>query len=252
MPDPLMVTVAVSTLGAGAGRLCLPEPRAGIEYLILVQRPDEAPSGLWSERQDVVRVDLADLGLSNSRNAGLTRATGDLLLFSDEDVTLDPDGILALRECFAQDPDLVLAAGWRAERLPNPPPLPAPLSRRNSGRICAPEFMVRMTALRSLGVRFDPDFGLGAVHGLGEDYVFVTDVLRAGGKGQMVPVVPGAHPHASTGDTWDDPALLAARRAVIRRVFGGWAPVVRLAYGLRHRHRLGGLMPMLRFMWSGR
>ncbi|TNJ40944.1 glycosyltransferase family 2 protein [Phaeobacter sp. B1627] len=247
----LSVTVAISTLGAGLERIRLPAPRAGLDYLILLQRPQEAPApeqALLAGRGDVTLVPLDSLGLSNSRNAALDLACGDLLLFSDDDVTLDPAGILALRDRFAVLPDLVLAAGWRAERLPKGAREQA-LSRFNSGRICAPEFMVRREATAALGVRFDPAFGLGARHGVGEDYVFVTDILRAGGRGRAVPVTVGAHPHESTGDRWDDPALLAARRAVIDRVFGPVGPGIWALFLLRHRRRFDAALPWLRAMF---
>ena len=246
----LTVTVAISTLGGGVARIRLPQPVAGIDYLILLQQPQAAPTdacaALTGGRGDVVVAELPDRGLSNSRNAGLTQARGDLVLFSDDDVTLAPEGILALRDHFSADPALALAAGWRAERLP-PAGALSRLTRFNSGRICAPEFMVRRDEVKRLGLRFDPEFGLGARHGLGEDYVFVTDILRAGGRGRAVPVVTGSHPHISTGERWDEPELLRARQAVIGRVFGIWAAPVRIAYALRHRRRFSTLALILSF-----
>ncbi len=242
--------MAISTLGAGLERICLPAAQAEIDYLILLQAPEAAPIGraeaLLEGRTDVTIVPCSDRGLSNSRNAGLRQAKGDLVLFSDDDVTLEVGGILALRAAFVADPALVLAAGWRAERLPAHPRR-AQLTRFNSGRICAPEFMVRRKDTLSLGVWFDPDFGLGAPHGVGEDYIFITDLLRRGGKGLALPVVTGSHPHASTGEHWGDPVLLAARRAVLARVFGRWAGLVRIAYAFRHRARFATVAQMFSF-----
>jgi len=246
----LTVTIAISTLGAGLARIRLPEPHPDIDYLILLQMPQDAPTGLadtlTTERRDVVVLARSDRGLSNSRNAGLDKAQGDLVLFSDDDVILRVEGVLALRDQFQRDPDLAVVAGWRAERLPSKASEQR-LTRLNSGRICAPEFMVHKHKTQALGVGFDPEFGLGTCYGIGEDYIFVTDLLRAGGKGCTVPVVPGAHPHASTGDDWSDPVLLAARRTVIGRVFGVWAAPIRFAYGLRHWHRFANGVEVLRF-----
>jgi len=238
------VTVAISTLGQGIRRIDLPDPEPGISYLVLHQRPE---AGAGCARPDVTLRLLDSLGLSNSRNAALELAVDDLVLFADDDVGLNLEGIRQLAACFAEDPDLALAVGWRAEQF-SADAVSAPLTRFNSGRVCAPEFMVRRSVIQALGVRFDPDFGLGARHGVGEDYVFVTDILRAGGKGWTWPVVTGTHPHASTGDRWDEPALLAARRAVLTRVFGRWAGPVRLAYALRHRRRFAGVTQLLQFV----
>lgn len=241
------VTIAVSTLGAGLARLRLPDPCVGIAYLILVQQPQAGAAEFFAERSDVRVVLLGDIGLSNSRNAALDQAEGALLLFVDDDMTLDLQGIQTLAGCFKTDPQLALAAGWRTERL-RAKAGQVTLTRFNSGRICAPEFMVRRQLIQATGLRFDPDFGLGARYGLGEDYVFVTDILRAGLKGVSVSVATGSHPHASTGEKWTDPAMMAARQAVLGRVFGAWAPLVRLAYALRHRRRIGSLRQILRFV----
>jgi glycosyltransferase involved in cell wall biosynthesis len=233
----LTVTIAISSLGAGLGRIRLPEPKKGIDYLVLSQGLKKVPVGvanaLLEGRDDVTIVELRNLGLSNSRNAGLELATGDLLLFSDDDIELNITGILALRDHFLANDGLSLVAGWRAERLP----LGARkmrLTRFNAGRICAPEFMVRRAQIK---VRFDTNFGIGARFGLGEDYVFITDVLGAGGLGDTIPVATGSHPHASTGENWTDPKLLTARRAIIYRVFGAWAPLFSILYLIRHRRR---------------
>ncbi|KZZ27191.1 hypothetical protein A3753_30360 [Sulfitobacter sp. HI0082] len=244
MTPSLTVTIAISTLGEGLARIHLPAPVAGLDYLVLLQAPQDTPrnsiEALLANRNDVSLVELSDIGLSNSRNAGLERAGGELVLFSDDDVLLDVNGIFALRDQFAADPELVLAAGWRTERLPSNA-RSQKLTRFNSGRICAPEFMVRKEKVNELGVRFDTEFGLGARYGLGEDYVFVADILRARGAGLAIPVAIGSHPHTSTGEIWNDADLLTARGAVIHRAFGKWALLWSVFYIIRHRQRFRSL-----------
>lgn len=250
--SPLGVCVAISTLGAGLAHIRLPAPHPGLTYLVLLQCAEEAEPTQREEleaRADTRVQVLEGQGLSNSRNAALAQADKPLVLFADDDQALDPIGIIALAQAFAQDSDLVLAAGWRAERLPQGGRVQK-LTRLNSGRICAPEFMVRLAPIRTAGLRFDAEFGLGARYPVAEDYIFVCDILRAGFAGVSLPVVTGAHPHDSTGDNWSDPVLLHARRAMIRRSFGVWAPLMRLAYALRHRRRMGGWRQALTFLIS--
>lgn len=251
-PDPplvdLPVTIAVSTIGARVPALVLPPPCPGVDYLILVQSPGTAACAAQIvARGDVSRCDLQSEGLSLSRNAALDHATGALVVFADDDMTLSLDGIAALARAFQDDATLDFAAGWRRERLPHAGRRARVqrLQHFNSGRICAPELMVRRSAVA--GLRFDPEFGLGARHGLGEEYVFVTDALKAGLRGRSFPVVMGSHPEASTGEDWSAPALMHARLAVLRRVFGSWAVPVRVAYALRHRRRFGNWRMVWRF-----
>lgn len=247
----LAVTLAISTMGARSVALRLPIARAGIDYLILVQA---ALSGLdarekFRNRADVRVVILNSLGLSSSRNEAIEQAPGDLVVFCDDDLELDLNGIEALRVAFEQDATLGLVAGWRhsAGHRSKRRRRAYRLNLFNSGRICAPELMLRRAAFLPDGVRFDTNFGLGAIHGLGEEYVFVTDALKSGLKGISLPVVTGTHTHSSTGDNWSDPALMSARQAMLARVFGAKAWAIRPFYAWRQRRQLGSWRAVLRF-----
>lgn len=246
----LSVTVAVSTLGTRLSQLVLPPPCPGIDYLILAQGAEGLPCpAVFSERDDVTFRALQSLGLSKSRNAALDHATGALLVFADDDMVLLSEGILALARMFTEDQSLDFAAGWRSDRLPRAGRRGRPhrLHHFNSGRICAPELMVRCSSVKSAGLRFDSEFGLGARYGLGEEFIFVTDALKAGLHGRSLPMALGVHPEDSTGDDWTTPNLMRARIAMLGRAFGPWAAPVRLLYALRYRRRVGGLGNLWRF-----
>jgi len=244
------ITVAIATMGAGAHALSLPAPVAGLRYLVMVQQPT-APMPACP-RDDVVFVPLDGLGLSNSRNAALNACETPFAVFADDDMPLDTDGLRALACALEEDPQLSFAAGWRAEKIPVTGTRAGryTLHKLNAGRICAPELMIRIEAVRTAGVTFDTDFGVGAAHPVGEDYIFVCDMLDAGLRGAGFAVVTGAHPGKSTGDIWSDPVILRARRTVLTRCFGTAAPLIRAAYALRHRKRLGGLLGAWQF-WAG-
>ena len=57
----------------------------------------------------------------------------------------------------------------------------------------------------------------------------------------------GRHPSESTGDNWQRPHLMRTQLAMLKRVFGRWAPVMRLLYALRYRNRIGGPGRLLAF-----
>jgi glycosyltransferase involved in cell wall biosynthesis len=234
------ITIAYSTLGARLKILTLPDQSSGVDYLVLVQKSNGDVPVYLSKREDVEIKFLNNVGLSYSRNAALRDARGDLLVFMDDDLVLDLDGVRALADRFVRDPFLGFAAGWRRSYFEEQsvPPVEAPLGRFNSGRICAPELMVRPSMIADKFLRFDTAFGLGAQYGLGEEYIFVTDMLKAKIKGVSVPIIVGDHPDESTGQIWDDPALMNARMAMIKRVFGRGFFFMRLAYLWRHRQKV--------------
>ncbi len=238
--DGTKVTLAVSAMGRGDIALSAQSLPKWCRLLVVVQSPHPRLAvHATPPFQQVVRDD--GTGLSRSRNHALRLASTDLVLFVDDDMTLDFQGIARLRDEMISDSDLAIAVGWRAGKRPDHHVVPIRLGKLNSGRVCAPEFMVRKTLIDSKGIRFDERFGVGTDCPTGEDYIFVTDALAAGLRVVSFPVVTGSHPHHSTGDNWKDPNLLCARRKVLTRVFGGWAPLVRVAYAAKHYRSLGGL-----------
>lgn len=252
-PECLTLTVAIATTGPRLARIALPPPAPGIDYLITVQNMQDAPPPDWMSREDVTLVAEAHTGLSANRNAGLARATGQLLLFSDDDIQLAPDGLNHLRRAFAEDVTLALALAWRAGHLPARGARRAryKLSRFNSGRAAVPGIMVNAETIRRAGVTFDTRFGIGGPVPLGEDYIFVTDILRRGLRGVSFPVVTGAHPGPSSGDDWTDDLLIKSRAVVLHRVFGPLSGLVRLLYTWRHRRRFVSRRRALRFAVRG-
>lgn len=241
------VTLALAAMGRAEIALSREDMPDWCHLLVVVQKPtQEAINQGDHPRQEVVYDD--GIGLSRSRNVALRCASTDLVLFVDDDMTLDFQGLARLRLEMIADPTLALAVGWRAGRLPAGGGGPVRLGKLNSGRVCAPEFMVRKSLIDKKGVRFDESFGVGTACPTGEDYIFVTDALSAGLVARSYPVVTGSHPHLSTGDNWQDQALLAARRKVLSRVFGGWAPLLRVAYAAKHVQSLGGILGAWKFV----
>ncbi len=241
------LTLAVSTLGGRISSITLPEPRNGLQVLILWQEPGDVPPALL--RDDVTVVPLESRGLSLSRNAALEHAQTAFLQFWDDDLTPDWAGLETLWTHLKANPKLSFVTGRR--RGVDRGPLAKTgfaLTRRNTARTATPEIMVRLADVRQEGVTFDPRFGLGAPHPLGEEFIFLTDLLARDLRGWHLPVEIGDHPPESTGDTWADPTLLTARATVLARVFGAGAFAAGTAFAWKNRSRLG-LGPALRFPW---
>jgi glycosyltransferase involved in cell wall biosynthesis len=68
-----------------------------------------------------------NLGLHNARHAGVRAAIGDVLVFTDDDATFDPDWLAAYSRRFDQNPDMAAAGGPARPVWEVPPPawLPA-------------------------------------------------------------------------------------------------------------------------------
>jgi GT2 family glycosyltransferase len=108
--------------------------------------------------------------------------------------------------------------------------------------------IIRVDAVRQLGVIFDEQFGAGAKNYLGDEYIFVVDLLAAGGRAVFVPVVIATHPEESSGSRWGSDKDRQARAVIFTRVFGNLAWLVRLAFGIRRLKELGGLRNLVLFV----
>jgi hypothetical protein len=108
--------------------------------------------------------------------------------------------------------------------------------------------IIRVADIRRLGVRFDEDFGAGAKNYLGDEYIFVVDLVRAGGKAVFAPITLAQHPTESSGSRWGSAQDRRARAIIFTRVFGVLAPFVRLPFGLRRRRELGSFKNLFLFV----
>jgi hypothetical protein len=118
----------------------------------------------------------------------------------------------------------------------------------NSARAATYEMIIRVSEVRKLGVRFDEDFGAGAKNYLGDEYIFVVDLIKAGGKAVFAPITLAQHPTESSGSRWGSAQDRRARAIIFTRVFGALAPFVRLPFGIRRFRELGSLKNLLLFV----
>jgi len=165
-------------------------------------------------------------GKSRALNAAIARARGEVILFTDDDVTLDPGWVNAMREFFLLNPEVAAVAG---RILPLVSAGSEKLWASGAGvwRLVLPIFdlgerprpcvdmyganmAVRTGVLRELG-GFNPELGVGAA-GAGEDTEFARRIQRAGYRTAYNPAAVVYH---------DVPAERLTSRYLWRR--GEWA-----------------------------
>jgi GT2 family glycosyltransferase len=158
--------------------------------------------GAFQGRVRYVREPVA--GLGRAHNAGLARARGPVVAFTDDDTLVDPDWLSALAGTFAQDPRIGCVTGlivpaeletpaqtalerhggfakgytpctWSLSDPPADPLFPFTAGRFGSGANMA----FRTDALRALG-GFDPATGAGTPARGGDDLLAFFEVLAAG------------------------------------------------------------------------
>ncbi len=245
-----VLTIAVSTIGSRAAALAdRPLPALpGVGWLVLVQEAPALPA--FPGRPDIAVAALPGRGVARSRNAALARAETPWLLFADDDLGFDAGGLARLRDRLASVPEAIVTA-----RLTRPDgslrkrygPDGAALTRLNVARYGTPEIAVRPGAFRAAGVRFDEGFGAGTPRGMGEEFIFLSDALRAGLAGRHAAIAVASHPVESSGTQWTAEAW-AIRRAVFARALGRLAFPARLAFAAKNRRHLPSVRAGLAFI----
>ena len=137
---------------------------------------------------------FAEKGVGLSRNNALLRATGDIVLFSDEDIVYDAGYEEKILEEFKKHPeaDMLLfnmrvgeaRATYYTEKLHR-------VHIWNAGRYPTYSFAVRREKLHAAHITFSLLFGGGAKYSNGEDSLFLKDCLKYGFKVYAVPVTIG-------------------------------------------------------------
>ena len=251
------LTIGYSVLAERAQNIKPPAEREDWETVVVVQDPQGTN---WSAEQNMNLAGRGDLkvevlesvGVAKSRTRAIWLSSSEYLVFADDDIVfeelaleraiayLDANPKLSLLLTRAQDPKGRLRKKY--------PRASTKLNIFNSARAATYEMIIRVDAIRQFGVLFDENFGAGSENYLGDEFIFIADLLRAGGLAEFIPLTVATHPADSSGSGWGTSRDRLARAKVFTRVFGALAPLVRLAFGFRRIRELGGLGNLLRFV----
>ena len=246
---PYRLTIGISSLASEVSGIRLPAPRDDTEVIVAIQGGDDDWAHL--KRADV-KVDLLpSFGVARSRNHVLESGRGEYVLFADADSSVLTDGVSAALRYLDERPELGLLLGrtldGEGQQRKRYHRRPRRLTRWNSARAGTVELIVRRSSQAKVDIWFDPKFGAGSPNFLGDEYIFITDLLREGVAAVAAPFDLATHPRQSSGTSQSDSAF-AVRASVFQRVFGPLAPVARLLFLLRARRRVGGIRNAIRFI----
>lgn len=250
MSKQSLLTIGYSTLAERVGNIVPPELDVEHEIYISIQNPNNIAVSL--PRNFEFQSSTSNVqGVAKSRNVVLHAADSEYLLFADDEIKFDSLGIKKILEYMKSNPDcdLLLAQTKDTEGnlRKNYPSQPTPLNKFNSAKAATYEMLIRVDSVRKLGIRFDENFGAGVPQYLGDEYIFITDLLKRGGRATFLPITLAIHPVESSGSGWGSKKDLSARAAVFTRVFGPLAPLVRFGFILKNYKKISGFNDVLRF-----
>lgn len=198
------------TLGRTLDQFCaLTPPPGGWKLLVVNNASTDGTEELVLSFRD--RLPLEYLieprrGKNYALNTGLDHVSGDLVVFTDDDVLPDPDWLAAWRGAVDRNPEYAIFGGaieplyerqppqWLAMSdglevlFSRTKPLPEGPIEPTGDNIYGPNFAIRTAALAN-GTRFDERFLVGPLGLIGDETDFV---LRLAAQGNNCCFVPGA------------------------------------------------------------
>jgi glycosyltransferase involved in cell wall biosynthesis len=187
-----------------------------LELLLVDQSQDDRLSRLVSEHRLFPILHLrSEAGLSRARNAGLARATGDLVAFPDDDSWYPETLLGSVVKRFLADPSLGGLAGRPVDdrghsSFPRWDLRPGPVDRFNVWRRCnSNALFLRRAVVEQVG-GFDESLGVGSgtLWGSGEDIDYPLRMLAGGFTLQYDPTLLVHHP--PTTPTFDSAGIARA------------------------------------------
>jgi len=87
--------------------------------------------------------------------------------------------------------------------------------------------------IEKYNLKFDERFGPGSEFPIGEDFIFMTDALKAGANIWFYPLDVVKHGEIGTGSKLKE-EIIMGRGAVFARVFGKWCYIINIIFALKH------------------
>lgn len=190
---------------------CEPEKlieKMGIEgnAVLINQCGKDAEEIIPGENGEIRVFSFAEKGVGRSRNRALERASGDIILFSDDDIEYISGYEKLVCDEFAAHPEadaLFFNVNVCEARRTYFNQDYKRVHIWNGGRYPAYSIAVRKKALDRAGVKYSVLFGGGAKYSCGEDSLFIRDCLKAGLKMYRTTVLIGREAEREGGEsTW--------------------------------------------------
>ena len=252
MADKLL-TIGYSTLADRVKNIVPSKVDLPHEIFISIQNPSNIDFALPTNFE-FNSVTTSEKGVTKSRNTVLRSTKTKYLLFADDDIAFIGKGIESAVSYLEAHPncDLVLAQVIDADGALRKayPTREEKLTRFNSAKAGTIEMIVRVDSIRSKRVNFDENFGAGAENYLGDEYIFITDLLKAGGSAAFLPITIAIHSEDSSGSRWGTEPDLRARAMVFQRVFGFTAPLIRTAFVFKNFQKFAGTKNLYKFIFG--
>lgn len=246
----MKLEVLISTMHRDDHSL-LSEMRIATDAIVVNQCDRNEVETIEHNGHTVKWFSLCERGVGLSRNTAMMRATGDILLFADDDIVYCDNYEQLVLDAFRENPkaDVIL---FNFESL-NPDRPEAIVGKKhrvrwyNALKYGAFRIAIRREAFLRKNICFSLLFGGGARHSAGEDNLFITNCLQVGLRVIAYTAVLGTvRQEESTWFRGYDEKYYRDRGALFAAMYGRWSGIIltlfeckKIRKGFLRRLRLG-------------
>lgn len=185
-------------------------------------------------------LSFAESGVGLNRNNALMRATGDIVLFADDDMVYKDGFPNLVREAFKVHSiaDLIAFNIGDPTQTRKIIPKVEKVGRHNYLRYGTTRIAVKLSPVKQNGIYFNQCFGGGTEHCHGEDNLFLTACLDKGLKIYAVPVVIAelTEERESSWNTGYDEKYLRDQGVLYKTISRRWWKLLCLQDAIRRRY----------------
>lgn len=180
-------------------------------------------------RKDVIYIQQKEKGVTKSRNLAISHASGDVVLFCDDDITYYDEYLSLINSAYSYYPnaDFITFAyssdGARNEKFTDTTKKHSLLSILRVGTI---EVTCKLSVVKSFNISFPEDMGAGSKYFLCDEPVFLSKFIKRGLKGYYVPSVLCDHPENSSGSIFNSSDAFSSRLICFKRIFGSFSGIL--------------------------
>lgn len=197
------ITIAISTYG---DRLCSALDLAMLFYkesfeVLIVHQAELAVEVNTSLNY----IFTPTKGVAKSRNIAISAVKTKFVWFMDDDVSLNSEGLIEFLENIKNNKDAVCHLCCVKDEygeLRKRYHIAQNLSKRNILNVGTIEIVADVDFLRKYNLRFNENYGAGTDMPLGDESIFLAQVINAGGALNRYFNAPLVHPRESSGTNW--------------------------------------------------
>ncbi len=253
------LTIGFSTLESRLKNIKVPDlsQHSDWDVLISVQSGTDKPADTSLAPRNVTVLGFPGKGVTKLRNQVINNASGDYVVFADDDITFNLDSLNKAIEHLEKSSAALLlgqATDETGKLRKQYPKQITRLNKLNSAKAATYEMVINLKKVKEAKVLFDENFGAGAeTTYLGDEYIFICDLIDAGLTCEFVPITLASHPTDSSGSGWGTDRDRVARARIFDRAFKGTTAMpylIRIAFGAKKLGRELSFKNYLKFIFK--